>query len=316
MMISYRAEAATLHVTPHFSAGSWCHVTNPTHEELALISQNARIPADVLADSLDVDERARCDYDEGFVFIIVRIPVVDHAEHHAHFFTVPLGIIITTNVIITICRKENELMEEFTRHHIKAFNPANHSRFLLQIFLRTALVYLRDLKAINSNSAVVQEKLHKSMVNKHLIGLLVLEKSLVFFTTSLRSNELMLERLQKLPSIKFSEDDQDLFDDVMVEMRQAIEMSNIYSNILTGMMDAFASIISNNLNVTMKRLATINVIFMPMAVLTGIGGMSEFTMMTNHVAWWKAYLFFTLALAVVGYITYLILAMINRRSSV
>jgi len=314
MMTSYTTEGGVLHTTPHFSAGSWCHVTNPTHEELARIAQNANIPADVLSDALDIDERARCDYDEGFVFVIVRIPVVDNAEQHAHFFTVPLGIIITATVIITICRKDNEVMEEFTRHHIKAFNPANHSRFLLQIFLRMAQVYLRDLKAINSNTAVVQDKLQKSMVNKHLISLLVLEKSLVYFTTSLRSNELMMERLQKLPSIKFNEDDQDLFDDVMVDMRQAIEMSNIYSNILTGMMDAFASLISNNQNVTLKRLATINVIFMPLAVLTGIGGMSEFTMMTKQIAWWKAYLVFTLALTVVGLVTYLILLMINRRS--
>jgi magnesium transporter len=314
MMTSYTTAGGPLHATPHFSAGSWCHVTNPTHEELARIAQNANIPADVLSDALDIDERARCDYDEGFVFIIVRIPVVDNAEQHAHFFTVPLGIIITANVIITICRKDNEVMEEFVRHNIKAFNPANHSRFLLQILLRTALVYLRDLKAINSNSAVVQEKLRKSMVNKHLMGLLALEKSLVFFSTSLRSNELMMERLQKLSSIKFNEDDQDLFDDVMVEMRQAVEMANIYSNILTSMMDFFASIISNNLNVTMRRIATINVIFMPMAVITGIGGMSEFTMMTNGIAWWKAYLVMTAGLGLVGMVTYLILRQINRRS--
>lgn len=314
MMTSYTTDGGPLHTTPHFSAGSWCHVTNPTHEELARIAQNANIPADVMSDALDIDERARCDYDEGFVFIIVRIPAVDNAEQHTHFFTVPLGIIITANVIITICRKDNEVMEEFVRHTIKAFNPANHSRFLLQILLRTALVYLRDLKAINSNSAVVQEKLHKSMVNKHLMGLLALEKSLVFFSTSLRSNELMMERLQKLSSIKFNEDDQDLFDDVMVEMRQAVEMSNIYSNILTGMMDFFASIISNNQNVTLKRLATINVIFMPMAVLTGIGGMSEFTMMTKHIAWWKSYVVFSAALAIIGLVTYLILWQVNRRS--
>ena len=314
MMTSYTTDGGPLHTTPHFSAGSWCHVTNPTHEELVRIAQNANIPADVLSDALDIDERARCDYDEGFVFIIVRIPAVDNAEQHTHFFTVPLGIIITANVIVTICRKENEVMEEFVRHTIKAFNTANHSRFLLQILLRTALVYLRDLKAINSNSAVVQEKLHKSMVNKHLMGLLALEKSLVFFSTSLRSNELMMERLQKLSSIKFNEDDQDLFDDVMVEMRQAVEMSNIYSNILTSMMDFFASIISNNQNVTLKRLATINVIFMPMAVLTGIGGMSEFTMMTKHIAWWKSYVVFSAALAIIGAVTYLILWQVNRRS--
>jgi len=274
MMTTHKTDDGLLQPTPHFTPGSWTNLVNPTHEELARVVENVRIPADVLSDALDIDERARCEYDEGYLFVILRIPVVDNAETHPRYFTVPLGVIMTADCVLTVCRKENDVTEEFLRRKIKGFTTLNHSRFLLQVMLRTALLFLRDLKAINARTGVVQEKLHRATVNKHLLGLMELERSLVYFTTSLRSNEIMFERLQKLPCIKFNEDDQDLFDDVMVETRQAIEMASIYNSILAGMMDAFASVISNNMNVILKILTSITIILAWPTLIFSLYGMN------------------------------------------
>ncbi|MCX7847506.1 MAG: magnesium transporter CorA family protein [bacterium] len=241
-------------------AASWINLTNPTYEELHTVSQSLSLSLELLSDALDIDERARCEAGDNYFMIIIRIPVHDTAGPHVMFYTVPLGIVITPTLVITVCRRESDVLDSFIHNKIRGANPAHCRRFVLQIFLRTALVYLRDLKEINTNASLVQEKLHRSMVNKHLLGLLALEKSLVFFTTSLRSNELMIERLRKTPFFSLDPQEQDLFEDVAVENRQAIEMANIYNNILAGMMDAFASIINNNVNAVLKLLTSITII--------------------------------------------------------
>jgi len=240
--------------------GSWVNMANPTYEELQSISQQLSVPLEILADALDIDERARCDADEGYFMIIIRIPVQDTSGSHTMFFTVPLGIIVAHDVIITVCRRESDVLADFMHNKVRNTVVAHHRRFILQIFLRTALLYLRDLKEINTNASIVQEKLHRSMVNKHLLGLLALEKSLVYFTTSLRSNELMIERLRKTSFFSLDENELTLLEDVIVENRQAIEVANIYNNILAGMMDAFASIINNNVNGVLKLLTSITII--------------------------------------------------------
>jgi len=240
--------------------GSWVNLSNPTYEELQSISQQLSLPLDILTDPLDIDKRARCEADEGYFMIIIRVPVQDPAGSHTMFFTVPLGIIVAHDVIITVCRRESDVLADFIHNKVRNIHVAHHRRFVLQIFLRTALLYLRDLKEININASIVQEKLHRSMVNKHLLGLLALEKSLVYFTTSLRSNELMIERLRKTPFFSLDDSEQDLLENVIVENRQAIEVANIYNNILAGMMGAFASIINNNVNAVLKLLTSITII--------------------------------------------------------
>ncbi len=239
---------------------TWVNLVNPTYDELQSVAQQLAIPLEVVTDALDIDERARCEADEGYFMIIIRIPVQDTAGSHTMFYTMPLGIIVARDNVITVCRKETDVLVDVVHGKVRNVNLAQRRRFILQIFLRTALLYLRDLKEINTNASIVQEKLHRSMVNKHLLGLLGLEKSLVYFTTSLRSNELMIERLRKTPFFTLDEHEQDLLEDVIVENRQAIEMANIYNNILAGMMDAFASIINNNVNVVLKLLTSITII--------------------------------------------------------
>lgn len=245
---------------PAPAPGAWIDLANPTYDELQTISQQFSIPLETLAEPLDIDERARCEADPAYFMIILRIPVQDTSGPHTMFYTVPLGIIATPTNLITVCRRESDVIADLIHNKVRNVSVAHHRRFILQIFLRTALLYLRDLKEINSNASIVQEKLHRSMVNKHLLGLLALEKSLVYFTTSLRSNELMIERLRKTPFFALTEDEQQLLEDLIVENRQAIEVANIYNNILAGMMDAFASIINNNVNAVLKLLTSITII--------------------------------------------------------
>ena len=274
MITAFKTTQAVLEGVTEFEDDCWINVVNPTYEELERLSGELHVPLDILTDPLDIDERARCEAEEHWLMIILRVPVVDESASDVPFFTLPIGILVTDKHLLTICRKENDVMRDFMSGRVKTFSTANRRRFALQIFLRTALLYLRDLKEINTSANIVQDKLHKSMVNRHLIRLLSLEKSLVYFTTSLRSNELMVERLHKLASFKLLEDEQELLEEVMVENRQAIEMANIYSDILAGMMDAFASIISNNVGVVVKMLTAITIVLTLPMLVASIYGMN------------------------------------------
>lgn len=257
-----------------FDNDSWVNVSSPTNEELEKLSQKLNVTLDFLTDPLDVNERARIEIENGCILIVLRVPQFDEKDVNIPFITLPVGIIITKDMIITICSKDVDVILDFINGKVKNFSTENKSRFLLQIFLNTALFYLKDLKEIDKRTTAIENELHKAMKNEELIKLLNIEKSLVFFTTSLRSNELMLERLQKAKIIKMNPDDKDLLDDVIIENKQAIEMSNVYSNILSGMMDAFASVISNNLNVVVKFLTAVTIILMIPTLIASIYGMN------------------------------------------
>ncbi len=257
-----------------FDNDSWVNISSPTNEELEKLSQKLNVPLDFLIDPLDADEMARIEIENGCILIVLRVSRFDEKDVDIPFTTLPVGIIITKDMVITVCSKDVDVIFDFINGKVRNFSTGNKSRFLLQIFLRTALLYLKDLKEINKRTTAVENELHKAMKNEELIKLLNIEKSLVFFTTSLRSNELMIERLQKAEIIKMNPDDKDLLDDAIIENKQAIEMSNVYSNILSGMMDAFASVISNNLNVVVKFLTAITIILMIPTLIASIYGMN------------------------------------------
>ena len=206
------------------------------------------------------------------------IPYQEEAEKQTDdgvsYYTLPMGIIITGKSIITICQKETALIDEFENGTIKNVQTNLKTRFLLTILLRVAIRFLLYLKQIDKLSHSVEQHLHKSMKNKELIQLLTLEKSLVYFSTSLKSNEVTLEKILRGRYIKLYEEDQDLLEDVLIEIKQAIEMSNIYSNILSGTMDAFASIISNNLNIVMKVLTSITIVMSVPTMVSSFYGMN------------------------------------------
>jgi len=257
-----------------FENDSWINVSSSTSEELGNLSQKLNVPLDFLTDPLDVDERARIEKENMCILIVLRVPRFDEKDVDIPFTTLPVGIILTGDLVITVCSKDVDVISDFINGKVRNFSPGNRSRFLLQIFLRTSLLYLKYLKEINKRTTVVENELQKAMKNEELIKLLNIEKSLVFFTTSLRSNELMMERLQKAEIVKMNPDDKDLLEDVIIENKQAIEMSNVYSNILSGMMDAFASVISNNLNVVMKFLTAVTIILMIPTLIASIYGMN------------------------------------------
>jgi len=253
---------------------SWINVVNPSKEEIETLSQKLNIPMDFLADPLDINERPRIEVDEKIMLVLLRTPHFDESSDGIRFTTVPLGIILMEDLVITVCCNENDVVRAFTDGKIRGRPAAKRSRFVLQIFSRTALVYLKYLSQINRETTLVEEKLQGSMKNQELIELLNFEKSLVYFTTSLRANELVMERLRRMEMFKMYPDDEDLLEDVITENKQAIEMANIYSNILSGMMDAFASVISNNLNMVMKFLTSVTIILMLPTLVASIYGMN------------------------------------------
>lgn len=251
------------------------NVVNPEKEQLERMAAEMIIPSDFLTDPLDIDERARIEVEDGVLLIVLRLPKYDETNLELPFTTIPVGIILTKNDTIALI-STFDIMEILDLYNgkVKGIITGKRSSFVLQIFLKTALLYLKHLKEINFRTGEIERELQRSLKNEELIKLLNLEKSLVFFTTSLKSNELMMERLLRTELLKLTDDDKDMLEDVMIDNKQAIEMASIYSNILSGMMDAFASVISNNLNVVMKILTSITIILMIPTLTASIYGMN------------------------------------------
>lgn len=252
--------------------GCWIALTNPTEQELLEISSRYEIDADDLRAAMDEEERPRIQIEEQYTMILVDAPTIEVRNKTEWYVTIPMSIILTKDIIFTVCLQDISVLNAFTDNKVKNFQTNLKTRFVLQMLYKNSTLYLQGLRNINRKSEEVEKKLHKSTKNKELIELLELEKSLVYFTTSLRSNEIVLEKLLRTEGIKKYPEDTDLLEDVIVENKQAIEMANIYSGILSGMMDAFASVISNNLNIVMKFLATITIVMsIPTMIFSAYG---------------------------------------------
>jgi magnesium transporter len=250
------------------------NVISPEKDELEKLTGEMHIPLDFLTDPLDIDERSRIETENGFLLIVLRLPKYNEGSE-IPFTTFPAGIILTKDdTLVFISSTDIMDIVNLSDSKLKGVADGKRSSVILHIFLKTALLYLRCLKEINRQTGEIEKELQKSTKNKELIKLLNIEKSLVFFTTSLKSNELMMERLMKTELLKLTTDDRDRLEDILIDNRQAIEMANIYSNILSGMMDAFASVISNNLNVVMKILTSITIILMIPTLAASIYGMN------------------------------------------
>ena len=272
-MISYYTSIGSrLEKTNGHENGCWVSMINPNNTELQEISNYYEVDIDTLKAALDTYERSRIETDENYTMVLVNIPTIEEHNEKELYTTIPLSIIVTKEAVITVCSEDTPILRHFTSGKVRDFFTYMKSRFILQVLYRTATLYLQYLSNIDRKSDEVENKLHKSTKNHELIELLKLEKSLVYFTTALRSNEAVLEKLFRYDVIKKYPDDSDLLDDVIVENKQAIEMANIYSGILSGMMDAFASVISNNLNIVMKVLAIITVVMaIPTMVFSAFG---------------------------------------------
>lgn len=254
--------------------GCWINLKNPTEDDIKIVSEKTGLDVEFLKAALDEEETSRLDFEEEQHLVIVDIPFMDVENNSVQYQTIPLGVILNDEYIVTVCLRDSRIIEDFTQRKVKNFYTFKKSRFILQMLLRVATYYLSYLRQIDKTSNVIESRLHRSMKNKELIQLLSLEKSLVYFSTSLKQNEVTLEKMLKLGIMRKYPEDQDVLEDVIVENKQAIEMASIYSNTLSGTMDAFASIISNNQNTVMKFLASITIIMTIPNIISSIYGMN------------------------------------------
>lgn len=257
-----------------FEKGCWINLVAPTSEELIRVKDSLNIELDFLKAPLDDEESPRVEIEDAQDLIIVDVPMVDEDEASLTYYTLPLGIIVSDDYIITTCLKNSYILEQFEQNKVKSFYTYKKNRFLLQILFKIATRYLLYLKQIDKISDKIEEKLHQATRNKELIQMFALQKSLVYFSASLKSNDLVMQKILKLDAIQLYPEDQDLLEDVIIENKQAIEMTNIYSNVLSSTMDTSASIISNNQNMVMKFLTTITIVMSIPNIVSGFYGMN------------------------------------------
>lgn len=261
----------------HLEEGCWVRVINPDTNDINFLTNVMDVEEDFIKASIDPEERAHIDVEDNKTLVVLDVPCKVEDNEHKNtvlYSTIPIGIVLTSDNLITISIEKNEILEEICSNRIKNINTNLKTRFFLIVLLRISVKYLQYLRQIERISDKVERALHKSMKNKELIQLLGLEKSLVYFSTSLKSNEVVLRKILKGRVIRLYDDDQDLLEDVIIEVNQAIEMSNIYSSILSGTMDAFASVISNNLNIVMKVLTSLTIVMSVPNIIFSFYGMN------------------------------------------
>ncbi len=260
------------------TSGSWFNLIKPTGEEIKQVAEVINVDSDYLRDALDSEERSRIEIEEDIMLIITNVPLM---EDENTFDTLPLGIILTPEHIVTVSLKDNNIISFFNQDTSKLFNTTERTKFLFQILFRSTKFYLRYLSRINKHTDQIEVELRRTMKNKALFQLFEVQKSLVYFTTALKDNGMVLEKLMRLRQninlhhiFKLNEDDEDMLEDVIIENRQALEMVEMHRNILESMMDAFASIISNNLNIVMKFLTSVTIILAIPTMVASFWGMN------------------------------------------
>lgn len=249
---------------------------DPTTEEISQISTQYGVEEDFLRAALDKEEISRVEMDEDYncSLITFDVPTMITDSEDLTYETYPIGIIETPQSVITVCLYDNEILKEIAENKVRYTFTNLRTRFILQILYKCATRYLYYLRLINKKSQEVEYKLHQSTKNIYLFQMMELEKSLVFFSTSLKTNQMVIDKLQRGRVLKLYEDDKELLEDLAIELDQGIEMCSIYSNILSGQMDAFASIISNNLNIVMKVLTAVTILMTIPQIVSSFYGMN------------------------------------------
>jgi magnesium transporter len=256
--------------------GAWVNVLPPLkQEEFSELSTGLDIPLDFLADSLDIDERSRFEEEDNVKLIVIKTPTENNSfnESDAYYITIPICIILTHNQIVTVNSFENGAIKKFL-NTFQNRHPDNRKMMVLKIFEKITQTYMESLKEINQRRNLMEQKLYASNRNEELLELMKIQKSLVYFVTALRSNEMMLMKIARTNFLGLNEEEKEILEDLIVDISQGLEMANIYTNILSSTLDAFASIISNNLNNVLKRLTSITIILSLPALVTGIYGMN------------------------------------------
>lgn len=265
---------------------AWFNLIDPAGKEIEQVSNMLKVDSDILHNALDADERSRVEFDEGILSAIVNLPLLDE---DGIFDTLPCGLVFSGQNFLTICSRDNRILSSFNKNTAKSFDTRSRTKFMLLILYKTTQFYLRYLSIINRKTEHIEDSLKQTTHNEELFQLMDIQKSLVYFTTALRDNQLMLEKLLRMTKspattklLAFTEDDIDLLEDVIVENKQAIEMVDMHRSILEGMMDGFASIINNNLNQIMKFLAAITIVLSIPTMLGTFWGMNVTVPFANH----------------------------------
>jgi magnesium transporter len=274
-------------------AGCWVNISPPFNAvEIDQLAEELDVPMDFLTDPLDIDERTRFEIEDDVKFIVVNTPALNEEgrEDLTLYITVPIGIIMTGEHLITISSYETAVMQKFIEGKVRSFAPEDFSLFVLQILEQNVYTYLRCLKDINVRRNIIEKEVYESSQNKDLKRLLSLEKSLVYFVTALSSNALLKQKLQRMDLLSIQKDEEkaDLLEDIMIDNSQAQEMAHIYTNILSNTMGALASMISNNLNEVMQRLTLITIILMVPTLVASFYGMNvnDLPLQESPYAFW------------------------------
>ena len=270
-------ETNELKETKEYARGSWINMVNPTDAEIKTVCENVKMEDQFIRYALDIEEKARIDQEDedSTTLFVVDVPIIEKNDNVETYATMPIGmIVVRDDFFITVSIRKNKVIEDFEKRKIKNFQTYKKTRFIFQILYLNASYYLTYLKQINKETEFAEYVLKNSMRNKELLKMLSLEKSLVYFATSLKSNELVMEKTLRGKIIKLYDEDEDILEDAITENKQAIEMAQIYNNILNGTMDAYASIISNNLNGVMKTLTSITIILAVPTMISSFWGMN------------------------------------------
>ena len=256
-----------------FSEGCWVNMVHPSSDELAQIAKAAEVEEEFVRAALDPEESSRVDTEDEQLLMIVDIPMVEKSsveDGGQLFSTIPMGIVVAKSAVITVCLEDSIILRSIAEGAVKGVHTALRTRFVFQILLR----FLKNLRMIERDFMRIEKRLYDSLKNEELIQLLGLSKSLVYFSSSLKGNEVTMEKVLRGRVLKLYEDDRDILEDALIEVRQAIEMANIYSNIMAGTMDAYASVVSNNLNIIMKVLTILTIIMTIPNIVFGFFGMN------------------------------------------
>jgi len=263
---------------PSYQNDCWINISPPFNtDKLKQLSEQLSIPMDFLNDSMDIDERPRFESEDNVKFIVIKTPILnDNSDNETDtlHFTVPIGIILVGEDVVTISPYVNPAIHSFFNQFIKNTTRMSNTSFVLHLLEKNVLIYLDFLKELNAKRNQYETELYQSNRNEELLNLMTIQKSLVYFVTAIRLNELLMMKVKRTNFLKFNEEELEVMEDVLIDSSQALETANIYANILSGTMDAYASIINNNMNLILKRLTSITIILSLPALVAGFYGMN------------------------------------------
>ena len=275
MISIYKWENGGLKETLEFASSCWINLVEPTTTELERVLSFSQVPRDFLTDPLDSEERPRFDYDDDASMLIIHVPCpIDGDDEVVPYRTVPLGIILFGNSVITVCSARTPVTTAFLDQIRRVCPPSDQYRFAFRLLWHGGVLFLRYIQDLHQRTIVLEEELHQSISNEVLLRLLTIEKTFVYFTTSLKADSIALARANTARQLSLSEDDRDQLEDAMVEYQQALETATIHANILNGTLDTFASLINNNLNNVMKYLTVVTIFLAVPTLITSAYGMN------------------------------------------